>query len=102
VKATPELINFGTVKAHTAAAASLIVTNTGTKPWHFSVTQAGNPLLKVLTIPGVVFPGLKMTLKVALVPCDPQYISTYFTLMMKETMGEASDMKIPVVATIVE
>jgi hypothetical protein len=90
------------VKAHTAATASLIVTNTGAKPWHFSVTQTGNPLVKVLTIPGVVFPGLRMTLKVALLPCEPQYISTVFTLMTKETMGEATDMRIPVVATIVE
>jgi hypothetical protein len=102
VKATPELINFGTVKAHTAATASLVVTNTGAKPWHFSVTQTGNPLVKVLTIPGVVFPGLRMTLKVALLPCEPQYISTVFTLMTKETMGEATDMRIPIVATIVE
>ena len=102
VKATPDIINFGTVKANTPATASLVITNTGKKPLHFAATQPGNKALKVLTIPGVVFPGLKMTLKVALEPTEAQYISTHFTVTMKEVKEEPFELKIPVVVTIAE
>jgi len=102
VKATPDIINFGSVAANTHATASLVVTNTGRKPLHFAVSQTGNKLLKVLTIPGVVFPGLGMTLKVSLEPAEPQYISTSFTLTTKETGEDPFELRIPVIATIVE
>lgn len=97
VKANPEIINFGTVKANCAKCAQIVVTNTGTKPVHYSVTQPNNQFLKVLTIPGVVYPGLKMTLKVALLPAPSQYISTSFTIKTN-----LFDMNIPVTVQIVD
>ena len=106
VKATPDIINFGKVKANTAASASIVVTNLGKKPLHFAATQPNNKHLKVLTIPGVVFPGLKMTLKVALEPVKPQKlpetITADFTVTLKEVKQDPFEMKIPVTVTITE
>ena len=96
VKATPEIINFGNVKVNTAATAQIVVTNMGSVPLHYSVTQTQNPNIKVLTIPGVVFPGLKMTLKVSLLPVsEPTDISTSFKLQTKYF-----EMSIPVTVSI--
>jgi hypothetical protein len=55
----------------------------------------------VLTIPGVVYPGFKMTLKVALMAPPPGKITTSFTLMTKETRGMEAHTSIPVVAEVV-
>jgi hypothetical protein len=95
VKAEPDIINFGSVPKDTPMTASITVTNVGTKPFHFSASQTGDDRLKVLTLPGVVFPGLKMTLKVRLLGTDRD-ISTCFTLTAKETTGVLSEQKIPV------
>ncbi|KAK8884303.1 hypothetical protein M9Y10_043411 [Tritrichomonas musculus] len=98
VKATPNAINFGKVKAMTSASAQLVITNVGKVPLHYSVTQTSEPNIRVLTIPGVVFPGLKMTLKVALLPIKyAQNISTSFQLKT-----QMFDLSIPVTADIVE
>lgn len=93
----PKIINFGNIKAYCSAKASMIVTNTGTAPLHYTVTQPQNPLLKVLTHPGVVFPGLKMTLHVSLSPGEPQDVHDQFVL--KTPLYE---MPIPISASIVE
>ncbi|OHT14309.1 hypothetical protein TRFO_15334 [Tritrichomonas foetus] len=98
VKATPDVINFGKVRVNTAATAQIVVTNMGTIPLHYSVTQATNSYIKVLTIPGVVFPGLRMNLKVALQPVpEPQIITTSFQLKTPKF-----DMSIPVTVTVVD
>lgn len=98
VKATPNIINFGQVKANTPATAQIVVTNTGKVPLHYSATQTSNPSIQVLTIPGVVFPGLKMILKVALLPIEePQSITTSFQLKT-----QMFDLSIPVTVKIIE
>lgn len=98
VKATPNAINFGQIKINTSASAQLVITNTGKVPLHYSVTQTSEPNIKVLTIPGVVFPGLKMTLKVALLPSRyPQNITTSFQLKT-----QMFDLSIPVTVDIVD
>jgi hypothetical protein len=67
VKAEPDLIKFDPVKPNAPMTASITVTNIGIRPFHFSASQTGDKRLRVLTLPGVVFPGLKMTLKVRLI-----------------------------------
>ena len=95
--AQPSAIVFGYVKANSPAKVSIAVTNSGNAPLHYSVTQPKNPLLKVLTPPGVVFPGLKMTLEVELLPGSPQEIIDSFIIRTSQFQ-----MPVPVTATIVE
>ena len=95
VKATPDTIDFGRVKPETSSVCQMTITNTGTVPIHFSVSQTTSPYIKVLTIPGVIYPGLKVTLKVALLPSPPQNITTSFEMNTKEFT-----LHIPVVAII--
>jgi hypothetical protein len=95
VKAEPDLINFGSVPPNTPMTASITVTNIGPRPFHFSASQTDDARLKVLTLPGVVFPGLKMTLKVRLLGTETD-ISTAFTLTTKESNGVISEQRIPI------
>lgn len=90
-------IAFGKVKANNPAKFSMSVTNSGTTPLHYTVTSPKNPLLKVLTPPGVVYPGLKMELEVELLPGSPQEIID--SLVIKTPLFQ---MPIPITATIVE
>jgi hypothetical protein len=101
VKADPDLINFGNVAPGSHCVASLVVTNVGTKPLHFCATQPALECVKVLTLPGVLYPGMRMTLKVAIDAGDGGRIVTSFTLMTKEICGAELNKKIPVVAEIV-
>jgi hypothetical protein len=101
VKADPDLINFGSVVVKSHCVASLVVTNVGSKPLHFCATQPNVPYVKVLTLPGVIFPGMKMTLKVAMDPEKTGRITTSFALMTKEICGEELTKHIPVVADVV-
>jgi hypothetical protein len=80
--------------------ASLVVTNVGTKPLHFCAAQPPLKTVKVLTIPGVLLPGLKMTLKVAIDPVEAGRIVTSFALMTKEINGVEDTKKIPVMAEV--
>lgn len=90
-------IAFGRVKANNPAKFSMAVTNSGTTPLHYTVTSPKNPLLKVLTPPGVVYPGLKMNLEVELLPGSPQEIID--SLVIKTPLFQ---MPIPITATIVD
>ena len=95
--AQPSAIVFGKIKAHSPAKLSMAVTNSGKTPLHYSVTQPKHPLLKVLTPPGVVFPGLKMILEVELLPGEPQDIVD--SIIIKTSQFQ---MPVPVTASIVE
>jgi len=95
--ATPHSIVFGNIKSNTASTVSIYITNTGSVPLHYTLTQPNHPLLKVLTPPGVVYPGLKMKLEVSLQPGAPQNISSMF--LLKTSMFTIT---IPVTGTIVE
>ncbi|OHT14906.1 hypothetical protein TRFO_14701 [Tritrichomonas foetus] len=98
IKLNPEIINFGQVKVNTSSIAQITLTNTGATPLHFSTTQPNNKLFKVLTIPGVVYPGLKVSVKVSLLPSEePQYVSTSFELQTKFFQT-----RIPITVDIVE
>ena len=102
VRVSPELVNFGNVKAGTKVVLSVVLTNTGKYPMHYSVSQPDNGVMKILTIPGMLYPGLKVTLKIVLDPAEPQYISASVTLKAKETLGEVCERNIPITANIVE
>ncbi|KAH0788457.1 hypothetical protein GPJ56_007624 [Histomonas meleagridis] len=80
VKTTPEVVNFGNIRQNMSASTKLTLTNLGATPLHFSVSQPSNEFVKVLALPGVVYPGLKMTLKISLMPAPKQKISTSFQL----------------------
>ena len=95
LSANPHSIIFGNVKEGTTAKVSIFVTNTGNKPLHYTVTQPNHHLLKVLTPPGVVYPGFKMKLEVKLEKGEPQEIESTF-LLKTSTFS----MSIPVSATI--
>jgi hypothetical protein len=94
------MINFGTVAERSHSTASMVVKNVGTKPLHFSVIQPKVPCMKVLTMPGVVYPGLKMTLKVALMAPPIGSITTSSTIMTKEIKGPEASRSIPIVAEV--
>ncbi|OHT03164.1 hypothetical protein TRFO_06840 [Tritrichomonas foetus] len=90
-------IDFGTVKSNQQVTASLKIQNTGERPLHYSYTHILHPSLKVISIPGTIFPGLKTTIKVELSPSPPQEISTEFSII---TQG--FELLIPVKAHIIE
>jgi hypothetical protein len=100
VRADRDTINFGTVTERSHSTASMIITNLGAKPLHFSVTQPKVPCVKVLTVPGVVYPGLKMTVKVALMAPPVGSITTSFMLMTKEVSGPEAKKSIPIIAEV--
>ncbi|OHT06887.1 hypothetical protein TRFO_24990 [Tritrichomonas foetus] len=66
VKATPEFFDFGDVNVGEERTASITISNIGTRPVHYACSKIPNENFTVLTIPGVVFPGLKVTVKVKL------------------------------------
>jgi hypothetical protein len=100
VRADRDMINFGTVVERSHSTASMVVMNVGTKPLHFSVTQPKVPCVKVLTVPGIVYPGLKMTLKVALMAPPVGSITTSFMLITKQINGPEANKSIPIVAEV--
>jgi hypothetical protein len=44
---------------------SIVLHNNGTKPIHYVTLQPENKVFPVSTIPGGIFPGFKVTIKVA-------------------------------------
>jgi hypothetical protein len=101
VAADPCLVNFGTMKENTAARASIAIRNLGPKPLHFSAMQPEHEFVKVLTLPGTIYPAFKVTLLVAILPCPPQEIVTHFVVAGGQIQGASFEMKIPVTANIV-
>ena len=92
----PEGFNFGNVKVNKEKKLTITLSNVGTRPIHYAFTEIPSKYLKVVTIPGVVFPGLKITITVQLskVP-SPQTIETSFMFTSKNY-----NLTIPVNATI--
>lgn len=93
----PEIIDFGKVKVGSEKKMSITLSNVGNRPIHYAFTEIPSEYLKVVTIPGVVFPGLKITITVKLskVP-KPQTIESSFMFTSK-----SYNLTIPVKATIV-
>jgi hypothetical protein len=98
----PELLDFGSVRVNVRTVRSIIVVNAGAKPVHYIALQPLNRAFTVLATPGVVLPGLKVTLKVALESPKPQVASTSFRVTAKEASGNTVEIAVPLRATIVE
>lgn len=97
VRISPQAANFGNVKVGKEKDIKIILTNAGTRPIHYAFTEIQSEYLKVMTIPGVVFPGLKIIIQIHLskVP-KPQTIESSFMFTSKNY-----NFTIPVSATIV-
>jgi hypothetical protein len=78
------------------AKASMVVTNNGSRPWHFAVSQPNDRRVRVLPARGVVYPGFKITLSVVFLGGQQDVISTFFSLTAKEPTGPITELKIPV------
>lgn len=96
LRTTVNGIDFGTVQADTESTASITITNAFRTPIHFAISQPDHEYLRTVTLPGVVYPGLKTTIKVALAKAPPQTIDTFVMFRCK-----FFEMEIPVTAKIV-
>jgi hypothetical protein len=76
--------------------------NAGTKPIHYVTLQPENKAFTVLAIPGVIFPGLKSTLRVAAHGISAGLISSSFQITAKEASWNTIELIIPVEATFLE
>jgi hypothetical protein len=83
LRVEPERIDFGMVPKGSSAVATLRFANTGIRPIHFHFTQIPNPDIRIMTLSGVVFPGLKVAVKIVVdKKAPPQKVRTEFTMMI--------------------
>jgi hypothetical protein len=81
VLTTPDCIDFGDIVGDAPETRGIVLANTGTTPVHFGFSQIENKAVRIVTIPGVVFPGLKMTITVQIEKTEPQVIGTGFKIV---------------------
>jgi hypothetical protein len=93
----PEQFSFGTITGDQPITASLVLANTGDRPLHYAFSQINNPRVRLLSIPGVVFPGLKVHIQVGVDAAPPQVIETAFRILT----NNGSQVTVPITATIV-
>lgn len=97
LKTKKDCIDFGEVPPNKMAFATLSIQNTGEKPIHFSFSQDDfNRSFRICSIPGVIFPGLRVTIRVELLPSSPKQVDEFFTFLTP-----FFEMEIPVKARIV-
>ncbi|OHT02228.1 hypothetical protein TRFO_30745 [Tritrichomonas foetus] len=71
-------IRFGKVFVGEKKIGEIVIKNTGMRPLRFNFSQIPNKSVRVLTIPGMITPGLTITVKVELDAKVVEEISTFF------------------------
>lgn len=74
-------ISFGDIPVNKRTYASMQITNTGNKPLKYTCFQPLHDAVKVHNPPGVVYPGLKLTLKLSILSNTPGKIETSFRFL---------------------
>jgi hypothetical protein len=93
---SPEEISFGNVPGDKSVSTALVVANTGERPIHYSFAQIECPVVKLRSIPGVVFPGLKVTIHLEVEKAGPQAVKT----ALKILTNRGFEIVIPISGTI--
>ncbi|KAH0787183.1 hypothetical protein GPJ56_008897 [Histomonas meleagridis] len=92
-----DYVDFGDVKLGKKAHAQFILTNIGKAPLKYSFSKPKNTSVRVLTVPGIVAPGLKLKIKLEIEPKKIGEIDTYFLLISNQ-----GEMKIPVYGNVIK
>jgi hypothetical protein len=94
--ASPRLFDFGNISGDIPETRGIVLINTGTTPLRFAFSHIDHQAVKLLTVPGVIFPGLKVRVRVQINSAPPQRIRTAFKLLTRDF-----EMILPVRADIV-
>jgi hypothetical protein len=94
---TADPIKFGQVEVGQKKICVLPLLNSGRNPIHFSVSRLSNPALRVLSLPGVVYPGLKTLFRVEILAKQPGEITDAFRVTSAELQ-----LTVPVTATVTD
>ena len=96
IRCNPPLFDFGDVSVNQEKDIYITLTNVGTRPIHYGFNQIQNKYVKLASLPGAIFPGLKVRIKVHLnkVP-EAQSINTVLNFNSRLYC-----MKIPIKANI--
>jgi hypothetical protein len=76
ISALPEDFDFGEIDTGVPETRGIVLMNTGTRPIHFAFAQIVDPSVRLLSIPSVVYPGLKATIRVQIECGTPQRIKS--------------------------
>jgi hypothetical protein len=96
VTTAPDEVNFGEIAGDTEVITGLVLGNSGTRPLHFSFSRLDTKFVTIVTLPGVVYPGLKVPIQVKIQRCQPQKIRTAFKIITPQF-----DIAVPVMANVV-
>ena len=89
--------DFGIIPVKKVSIKSIHIANTGSKPMHYGIEPPRDKQIKVLTLSGVVMPGLKLVLKVSITPEKEGIIQSQVSLVTKD-----SKMSFPITAVCKE
>jgi hypothetical protein len=99
---TPPTSNFGSLVVKKSKAMSIVLYNVGTKPIHYVTLQPENKVFPVSTIPGGIFPGLKVVMKVPGQGIMIGMRSATFRTTVKEVNENTIELVIPVEVNFIE
>jgi hypothetical protein len=92
----PQMFDFGDVNVGEKRMATLVFQNKGNRPVHYTLSKLSCPELSINSVGGVVYPGLRTTLKLTLNASEEGMIIDTFQL--RTPFGEVD---VPVMATVV-
>jgi hypothetical protein len=72
VTTAPNEINFGEIAGDAEVIAGLMLSNSGTRPLHFSFSRMDTKFAALVTLPGVMCPGLKVPIQVKIKRRQPR------------------------------
>ena len=74
------IIRFGEIHVGEKKVAQIMIKNTGIKPLRYNFSQIPTKNLRILTVPGMITPGLSLAVKIELDAVFAEEISTFFEI----------------------